>query len=217
MSSSSGVLISATAGETDEKKKKFETINAALVPDPDQLGDEERTKSLALLSYAKLFVIQLHELQGFAKAKHEILRDMRSQQLEVNDYGGNNPDGLPANMLSKPKWLDILLQLFARLCPSEKVTSGKFCSFLAFVLTNLVQLSEEESAACNELLDASNDSHAVFGIESELVSPQDRVARFNLPRDYWGRRFFQFVSVLNEMKTVPKDEKSLELPPNLCA
>lgn len=144
-----------------------------------------------------------------------------------------DPDGISSSI--KPKWLVILLEKYknsVRGGAPPVVTVGKFCRYLSILIvehSHRMQASsgdnewdDDTAAAIEELLQASSDNFTLFGNNSQSVSNEDETSTnasesinannnphppFSQP--YYARRLFNFISKLNEMKSVPKDEKSL--------
>jgi len=105
------------------------------------------------------------------------------------------------------------------------VTVGKFAVYLSACVVGSIACTDEEWNAVSQLLHASNDSHTVFTLDGRILEngnapidesssssssqSQNSQTRQPKPQSYWASRFFNFLTALSELKTLPKDEKSL--------
>jgi len=108
------------------------------------------------------------------------------------------------------------------------VTVGKFAAYLSACVVGSIACTDEEWNAVSQLLHASNDSHTVFTLDGRILergnAPIDESSSSSSssssqsqnsqtmqpkPQSYWASRFFSFLTALSELKTIPKDEKSL--------
>lgn len=144
----------------------------------------------------------------------ERILETTSGTSEVASKTITSADPELAKALPMPIWLSILTQKFIKEYPTGKSTSkidqinsvGKFACFLSFCILGLITCRSLEEEALRELTQASSDG-TDFPTTSSSLSPQ------TVPKTqrYWAGRFFQFLKHLSELKSVPKDEKSLFL------
>jgi len=105
-------------------------------------------------------------------------------------------------------------------------TVGKFAVFLSACVVGTVACNDEEWSAVAQVLHASNDSQAFFTLDGRVqgcgagapygdAAPpsQSQSQPQPQPQRYWASRIFNFLSALTELKTLPRDEKSLSSVP----
>ena len=176
------------------------------------------------------FLNKVRELQAFVSRKHvefETFCENKVEKLVIS----KDPDGFSGS--SKPRWLEVLLQHYNNECdksndlplpipppgdnlpvtkkPNNLFTVGKFCKHIAVLMvlhTNNLLQQEDVKEALNILLDASMDNVSLFNSAAPVIQ-LDHSDIHKKTQNYYAQRFFNFISTLSEMKSTPKDEKSL--------
>ena len=195
------------------------------------ITEVELAAAATFATLARDFIEAVMELQTFMLFKQKECQAMRDEVGKVVIQ--KDPDGLSSS--SKPKWLEILLTKFQSRLDEQHVAAleaheaaiaaleegatpptqprpvmlsvGKLSKFLgdAVCSNQHTNWSDVEQAALQELLCASIDSVSIFGPEAfggvAAVSKEY----------YYAKRIFNFISVLSEMKSVPKDEKFIPI------
>jgi hypothetical protein len=193
------------------------------------LSEEELLAVAGFAMIAREFVAAMRELQVFMKFKQTECQENRDKvgKLVIQ----KDPDGLSSS--SKPKWLETLLAKFQGVLDAQHAAAleahaaavaaleegsqapakpkpvilsvGKLSKFLGdAVCTNEhVKWNDDEKSSLQELMCASIDNVSIFG--SEAFGGLAAVSK----EYYYAKRFFNFISVLSEMKSVPKDEKAI--------
>jgi len=189
-----------------------------------QLSNEEKRKKGGWTSaVCDEYLHSMRVLQTMIAVKQALLESSSEKgegRIDRKQSGGADPDGSRGVGALHPSWLALLLDKYKQHTATAGqqralVTVGKFAAFLSCLVLKQVPVSEEEKNAVLFLLQASNDCHVHFHIDSGLVDlelngEEAEGEEKRRPQSYWARRFFAFLCALSELKSLPKDEKSVE-------
>lgn len=117
-----------------------------------------------------------------------------------------------------PDWLAVLVAKYNSAKEQRgfpAMTQGKLASFLSCCVVGLLECDTEVNRALAELVEASNDCQLQLhgdwrnteGKPLETIFHTNEFTQH--PQGYWAQRFFAFLSKMTELKSQPKDEKSL--------
>jgi len=185
------------------------------------------------------FVVKFHQLADeYLAIMHRVQALVIVKQASIRRGGESlampkfdkDPDGNVGKAM--PDWLSLLLLKYQKAqqptfaatqttatAPSTSslkagATVGKLSVFLSACVVGAVTCTDEEWSAVSQLLHASNDASTVFTIDGRMLERAadgmgDGAKPQPKPQRYWASRFYSFLSALTELKSLPRDEKTI--------
>eukprot|EP00981_Chlorochromonas_danica_P011952 scaffold4358_cov177-Ochromonas_danica.AAC.6 len=194
-------------------------------------GDSRRESTKAVMKFHHLgdsYLQEIINLQDIVRKKQDTIDRTAIQNHTIKNIDPDS-DGVVGHVY--PKWFLILKEKYENealvgvddltadssntntaVTKKKKLvfTLGKLAVFLGFHGMNRDTWKEVEIEALEELIDASKDFQTIFGQNNQ---PSGSPLRSPLNRDsckYLGRRFFNFMRSVPELKGCIPDEEALE-------